>query len=79
MVREPAFDRDEVLEDPLEALSICSSLFTITTNMAKQRLAPAQQIVALARYLVQAYLVSYRIKQHHPKSAVCKRSNAKVR
>ncbi len=30
--RDPAFDRQEVLEDPLETLNICSSLVTITTN-----------------------------------------------
>ena len=51
MVREPAFDHDEVLEDPLEALSICSSLGTISSNMAKQRLTPEQRIVTLAHYL----------------------------
>jgi hypothetical protein len=30
--RNPAFNKDEVLEDPLEVLSICSSLVTITAT-----------------------------------------------
>ena len=29
--RSPAFNREEVLEDPLDVLSICSSLVTVTT------------------------------------------------
>jgi hypothetical protein len=32
VARDPAFDRDEILEDPLDALYICSSLVTITIN-----------------------------------------------
>jgi ankyrin repeat protein len=63
VARDPAFDRDEVLEDPLEALDICSSLVTITTNEADGRSEHAQQIIALAHYSVQEYLVSDRIKQ----------------
>ncbi|CAN9092244.1 unnamed protein product [Alternaria alternata] len=61
--RDPAFDRDEVLEDPLEVLDICSSLVTITTNEVDRRSGSAQRIVALAHYSVQEYLVSDRIKQ----------------
>lgn len=63
VARDPAFDRDEVLEDPLEALDICSSLVTITTSEADGRSGSAQQIVALAHYSVQEYLVSDRIRQ----------------
>jgi preprotein translocase subunit YajC len=63
VARDPAFDRDEVLEDPLEALDICSSLVTITTNEADGRSRPAQRIIALAHYSVQEYLVSDRIRQ----------------
>lgn len=63
VAREPAFDRDEVLEDPLEPLEICSSLVTITKNEADGRSGPAQKIIALAYYSVQEYLVSDRIKQ----------------
>jgi ankyrin repeat protein len=63
VARDPAFDRDEVLEDPLEALNVCSSLVTISTIPAKGRSDPAQQIIALAHYSLQEYLVSDRIKQ----------------
>ncbi|KAI1522072.1 hypothetical protein PtrSN002B_012259 [Pyrenophora tritici-repentis] len=66
VARDPAFDRDEVLEDPLEVLDICSSLVTITKNKADGRLRPAKQIVALAHYSVQEYLVSDRIRQGVP-------------
>ncbi|CAN9184765.1 unnamed protein product [Alternaria alternata] len=41
VARDPAFDCDEVLEDPLEVLDICSSLVTITTNKADRRLGSA--------------------------------------
>ena len=57
--REPAFDRDEVLEDPLEALNICSSL--ITVNKEYRTRGPPRQIAALAHYSVKEYLVSKRI------------------
>jgi hypothetical protein len=63
VAREPAFDRNEVLVDPLEALDICSSLVTITKNEEDGRLGPTQQIIALAHYSVQEYLVSDRIRQ----------------
>jgi hypothetical protein len=52
VARDPAFDCDEVLEDPLEALNICSSLVTISTIQAKGRSGPAQRIIALAHYSV---------------------------
>jgi hypothetical protein len=61
IARDPAFDRDKVLIDPLEALDICSSLVIITTNRS------AQQLIALAHYSVQEYLVSDRIKQGQAK------------
>ncbi|KAL5371605.1 hypothetical protein DPSP01_014146 [Paraphaeosphaeria sporulosa] len=63
VARDPAFDHDEVLEDPLEALNICSSLVTITANNAQENSRPTQKTVALAHYSVQEYLVSNRIKQ----------------
>ncbi|OAL53544.1 fibronectin type 3 and ankyrin repeat domain protein 1, partial [Pyrenochaeta sp. DS3sAY3a] len=63
VARDPAFDRDEVLEDPLEALSICSSLVTISTIQPKEESDSAQQILTLAHYSVKEYLVSDRIKQ----------------
>jgi hypothetical protein len=67
VAREPAFDGDEVLEDPMEALNICSSLVTITTNKPDGIWIPAQRIIALAHYSVQEYLVSDRIKQGQAK------------
>ncbi|KAF2627576.1 ankyrin, partial [Macroventuria anomochaeta] len=67
VARDPAFDHDEVLEDPLEALNICSSLVTITTNEAEGGWRPAQRIIALAHYSVQEYLVSDRIKHGQAK------------
>ena len=63
VARDPAFNRDEVLVDPLEALDICSSLVTITKNEEDGRLGSTQQIIALAHYSVQEYLVSDRIRQ----------------
>ncbi|KAF2823360.1 hypothetical protein CC86DRAFT_396160 [Ophiobolus disseminans] len=63
MARDPAFDRNEVLVDPLEALDICSSLVTITTKETDGGSGSAQQIITLAHYSVQEYLVSERIKQ----------------
>ncbi|KAH7074055.1 hypothetical protein FB567DRAFT_188329 [Paraphoma chrysanthemicola] len=73
--REPAFDRDEVLADPLEALEICSSLVTITTVKGTLD-KPTRQIIALAHYSVQEYLVSERIiqgpvKQYSMQDAKC--------
>jgi hypothetical protein len=67
VTRNPAFDRDEVLEDPLEALNICSSLVTITINKAEDTPDSGQRIIALAHYSVQEYLVSDRIKQGQAK------------
>ncbi|EUC40596.1 hypothetical protein COCMIDRAFT_30486 [Bipolaris oryzae ATCC 44560] len=67
VARDPAFDRDEVLEDPLDALDICSSLVTITTNNAEGSTRPAQRIITLAHYSVQEYLASDRIKQGQAK------------
>jgi hypothetical protein len=59
--RDPAFDRDEVLEDPLEVLNICSSLITITVNDNYRVGESSRQFVALAHYSVKEYLVSDRI------------------
>jgi hypothetical protein len=67
VTRNTAFDRDEVLEDPLDALDICSSLVTIATNKAEARQNSAQCIIPLAHYSVQEYLVSNRIKQGQAK------------
>src|SRR4051794_24478024 len=61
--RKPAFDREEVLEDPLEALNICSSLVTITTEKGGRRQGSVRQVVGLAHYSVKEYLLSNRIRK----------------
>lgn len=58
--RNPAFNSDEVLEDPLEALSICSSLVTIT---ATEGYSSTRRIVTLAHYSVKEYLTTEKILQ----------------
>ncbi|KAI4934090.1 hypothetical protein J4E86_011472 [Alternaria arbusti] len=76
VAREPAFDCDEVLVDPLEALEICSSLVTVKmeeSDSYRDWILDMDQdyysepevlsgIVTLAHYSVQEYLVSERIK-----------------
>lgn len=64
--RDPAFDRDEIFEDPSEALDICSSLVVVTTQEAKHS-KPVRRIISLAHYSVQEYLVSDRIRQGQAK------------
>jgi hypothetical protein len=69
--REVPFDRDEILEDPLEILDICSSLVRTTTVSAKEsdedsdeeysdRHNITGQAVVLSHYSVQEYLTSQR-------------------
>jgi hypothetical protein len=59
--RDPAFDRDEVLEDPLEVLNICSSLVTMAVDNDSHLGGSPRQVVVLAHYSVKEYLVSDRI------------------
>ncbi|KAH9208851.1 hypothetical protein DL95DRAFT_311039, partial [Leptodontidium sp. 2 PMI_412] len=63
--RYPAFDRDEVLEDPLDVLSICSSLVTVAdTNNATNdgsEYVLGGRVIILAHYSVKEYLISERI------------------
>ncbi|EUC36316.1 hypothetical protein COCCADRAFT_88667, partial [Bipolaris zeicola 26-R-13] len=67
--RDPEFDRDEVLEDPLDVLRICSSLVSITheSYFLNSSFAlfekPSEEIVVLAHYSVKEYLISDRIKR----------------
>lgn len=61
------FDRDEVLEDPLEVQNICSSLVSITTISGNNEAELTRRIVALAHYSVQEYLTSDRIRQSKAK------------
>jgi hypothetical protein len=58
--RNPAFNNDEVLEDPLEVLSICSSLVTITATEGDSS---TERIVTLAHYSVKEYLTTENILQ----------------
>jgi hypothetical protein len=66
VTRDPAFDSDEILEDPLEALNICSSLVVVTTREATNS-KPVRRVIGLAHYSVQEYLVSDRIRQGQAK------------
>jgi RNA binding exosome subunit len=59
---EARFDPEEVLEDPLDVLNICSSLVTMTTDKDGE-LGSAKQIVVLAHYSVKEYLLSDRIRK----------------
>ncbi|KAJ5056268.1 hypothetical protein J3E72DRAFT_388715 [Bipolaris maydis] len=75
--RDPEFDRDEVLEDPMDVLRICSSLVSITAapglNLSRvlrtpsitlpKREVPVRQIIMLAHYSVKEYLISDRVKR----------------
>ncbi|CAE7032713.1 Arp [Pyrenophora teres f. teres] len=73
VARDPAFNPNEVLEDPLEALDICSSLVTILTedlydeqiieDCIKDPSRPGSKIVILSHYSVKEYLVSKRISR----------------
>ncbi|KAF2818594.1 hypothetical protein CC86DRAFT_336723, partial [Ophiobolus disseminans] len=63
VARDSAFDREEVLEDPLEALDICSSLVTITIDNDNERQQYTGKVAALAHYSVKEYLVSDRIQR----------------
>ncbi|KAF1982386.1 ankyrin [Aulographum hederae CBS 113979] len=54
--RDPAFDRDEVFEDPIDVLQICSSLISIVTPEKTN----SAEVVQLAHYSVKEYLISER-------------------
>jgi ankyrin repeat protein len=57
---EARFDPEEVLQDPLDVLSICSSLVTMITEEETYS-KPTRRIVVLAHYSVKEYLLSDRI------------------
>ncbi|KAF2258195.1 hypothetical protein CC78DRAFT_442173, partial [Lojkania enalia] len=61
--RDPAFNRDEILEDPLEVLDICSSLVTITVDDRNKWERSVTRVVSLAHYSVKEYLLSDRIQK----------------
>ncbi|KFY94925.1 hypothetical protein V498_03651 [Pseudogymnoascus sp. VKM F-4517 (FW-2822)] len=75
--RDPMFNQEEVLEDPLDVLDICSSLITITTidsgsegekPFLNTRFTfwPSGKMVELAHYSVKEYLISTRSRQNRP-------------
>lgn len=67
--RDPMFDRQEVLEDPLESLNMCSSLVSLATVEESSRRGwndqseSARQIIFLAHYSVKEYLISERSRK----------------
>ena len=63
--RNPAFNIEEVLQDPLDILTICSSLVTITMNDQGSRVNSRDHsgFVTFAHYSVKEYLLSQRILQ----------------
>ena len=64
--REPAFNEDDVLEDPFDVLKLCSSLINISSRDWLDGTVcsePDVKIVCLSHYSVKEYLVSDRI--HH--------------
>ncbi|KAK3062114.1 hypothetical protein LTS18_004798, partial [Coniosporium uncinatum] len=66
MSRDPAFDRDEVFEDPMDVLQICSSLISIVTPektdsaYVSSEANSQYEVVQLAHHSVKEYLVSER-------------------
>ncbi|ELR05748.1 hypothetical protein GMDG_07590 [Pseudogymnoascus destructans 20631-21] len=69
--RETAYDRDEVLEDPMDVLDIFMSLVSVVktevpfSSQRNRHLSTTFQTVTLAHYSVQEYLVSARICEGH--------------
>ncbi|KAJ4986108.1 pfs domain-containing protein [Stagonosporopsis vannaccii] len=57
--REPAFEHEEVLEDPSDILDICSSLVSVT----KENTLSKKRVIVLAHYSVKEYLLSTRCLQ----------------
>ena len=74
--RDPAFDKEQVLEDPLDALTVCSSLLSVSNEEGpsskeeedslpeemERPSKPSRRVVALAHYSVKEYLISDRIQ-----------------
>jgi ankyrin repeat protein len=59
--RDAHYDEEEVLEDPMEALDICSSLVSISTHIGDRRQGSSRQVAMLAHYSVKEYFLSDRI------------------
>ena len=80
--RDPAFEPQEVLEDPLEVLKICSTLVTIVTTEGFDRITwkpRSFKVVLLAHYSVKEYLISGRCRQarYSMQNAACNEFIAK--
>ena len=67
--RDPVFDSQEVLEDPLDVLTICSSLVTLDTteNSGMETSESTRRTILLAHYSVKEYLISERCRQSRAK------------
>ncbi|KAH5574501.1 hypothetical protein HBI24_193910 [Parastagonospora nodorum] len=59
--RTPVFDKEEVLQDPMEILDICSSLVTVRDMRDGEDGWPAQ-IVVLAHFSVKEHLLSHKLQ-----------------
>jgi hypothetical protein len=57
--QDPAFNEDDILEDPFDALRVCSSLISVLA----EDLPDAARKVVLAHYSVKEYLLSDRIQR----------------
>jgi Ankyrin repeats (3 copies) len=80
--RDSAFDRQEVLEDPLDILNICSSLVTLATpeeSVLHRGSMSTRKVVLLAHYSVKEYLISARCRQdlYKMQNAACNEFIAK--
>jgi ankyrin repeat protein len=60
--RDTLYDEEEVLEDPMEALDICSSLVSISTHTGDNKQGSSRQVAMLAHYSVKEYFLSDRIR-----------------
>jgi ankyrin repeat protein len=65
MDRNTPYDEEEVFEDPMEALDICSSLVSISTDIGNGKQGSRRQVVMLAHYSVKEYFLSDRIRAGH--------------
>jgi ankyrin repeat protein len=59
--RNTPYDEEEVLEDPMEALDICSSLISISKEASNGKQGSSKEVVMLAHYSVKEYFLSDRI------------------
>ncbi|KAH7411657.1 hypothetical protein DE146DRAFT_732098 [Phaeosphaeria sp. MPI-PUGE-AT-0046c] len=60
--RDPALIEEEMIEDPMEALDICSSLVAMVADPGDGLSESTQQYVMLAHYTVKEYLLADRMR-----------------